>query len=180
MKAAAFILSRTRLLRGLGVALGVCGLIVLVLASSPYSLAYNRSPSIPMGLYLTKRVTADALAPGDIGCFAYRAPEWARDRGYFPAGIRLCKYVYGLPGTAVVRDGDGLWVGDRVGSPVAQYSHADSKGRPLYQDALATGVVPPDTLLMLAPARKNSFDSRYLGYIPAAEVKTQAWPIWTY
>lgn len=174
-----FLLSRARLLRGLGLALGICGLIGGVLVVSPYSLAYNRTPSIPMGVYLTKRVTSDVLVPGDIGCFAYRAPEWAQDRSYFPSGMRLCKYVYGRPGTAVFRDGDALWVGERAGPPVAHYSDADSKGRPLYQDALATGVVPAGTLLMLAPARKNSFDSRYLGYIPAEDVRTQAWPLWT-
>lgn len=174
-----FFRERASLLRGLGWGVVAGAAIAGVLALSPYSLAYNRNSSIPKGLYLTHRIEPGALTLGDIGCFPYRAPAWAKDRNYFVEGMRLCKHVYAFPGTQVFRESDGLWVGNKAGDPVARYAAADGKGRPLLQTALATGVVPAGHLLMLAPAHKNSFDSRYLGYVPASEVTTQAWPIWT-
>lgn len=147
---------------------------------NPYSVVYNRTASIPLGLYLVKEVSPKEVKLGDIGCFAYSAPAWAEGRNYFPPRFRLCKPVFAGPGEAVERKDGKLYVA-KPGAPlqeVALYAKHDSKGRALSDMALpASSVVPIHHWLMLASEKPNSFDSRYLGYIPMRDVRYIATPL---
>ena len=159
----------------------VFGLVLVkVFDWQPYGLVYNTTASIPKGVYLTKRVAPSNLAVGDIACFAYEAPAWAKSREYFLEGRRLCKVVFGLAGQKVFKEGGDIWVGSKEQPPVAKLAAKDSQGRDLPQDALTTGTVPVGHVLMLAPDYPNSFDSRYLGYIPEHRLTTRAWPLLTF
>lgn len=152
-------------------------------AFCPYSVVWNRTASIPMGVYLAERVDPSMLAHDDAACFRYVAPSWAKDRHYFPDGFMLCKYVKGLPGDTVTVSGNTVqvhWAGQSQFRPTGTLAAEDSAQRPLPPDALATQVIPSGFLLLVAPAHPNSLDSRYLGLIPAAQVTTRIHPLITW
>lgn len=172
--------SRSRFWRAVLVSTSTAALALLAYKLFvPFELAYNTTASIPRGLYLARDVQVQDLKRGDTVCFAYQPPTWATERNYFERGRRLCKYMLGLPG-------DGLEVGEgavRVKAPSGEViqmalAQADSKGRPLPDDALVSGEVPIGHVLALAPAYANSLDSRYLGPVPVNKLTHQIWPIW--
>lgn len=149
----------------------------------PYSLVWNRTASVPLGLYLAEEVSGDELKRGELGCFAYHAPTWAKARQYFPDGFKLCKPVAGVAGdTYAVRDSLLMVRHKHTGHEVVagELAKADSAGRVLPQNALDAAILQPGQLLLVAGAHANSLDSRYLGVIPTAHVKLRLYPIWTY
>lgn len=145
----------------------VVAVIATLRAHLPYELALNTTASIPRGLYLAKDYKGGRLERGQEACFEYRAPAWAAERNYFAQGRRLCKYIAGLPGDRLESSNGTLTVYPADGSSevAARYAQADSAGRPLPQGSLADGEVPAGKVLMLAPAKPNSLDSRYLGLV---------------
>ncbi len=149
----------------------------------PYSLVWNRTASIPEGLYLAKeRDVHEPLRRGDVACFRYVAPDWARERHYFPDWMRLCKPVAAVPGDEVSREGAQLYVtpvhGERT--PSGELSPQDSRGRVLPQDQLPVGTVPSGHYVLLAPAKAKSFDSRYLGLIASERITVRLTPLYTF
>jgi len=150
----------------------------------PYSLVFNRTESIPIGLYWAEDIRASKLSRGDIACFPYATPDWAKDRRYLPDGLTVCKPVAGLPGDMVKREGNKLFVSyaetPQVSKMLGEYATHDSRKRPLPQDMLPMGAVPEGTLLMVAGAHANSLDSRYVGYIPAYTIQRRIHPIYTW
>lgn len=166
-------------------------LIVLALATLaiqvyaryvPYSLTWVVTPSIPQGLYVSKAVNGRLLERDEIACFDYPAPAWAQGRGYVPEGMRLCKFVAGVPGDFFSREGDTLLRAPNGAhpAPIAQFVHVDSKKRPLPQDAPVLGEVPSGEYVMLAPKYPNSLDSRYYGRVQARTVTKTLKPIITW
>ncbi len=149
----------------------------------PYSLVWNRTPSIPEGLYLAKeRAAHEPLMRGEVACFRYEAPDWARARNYFPDWMRLCKPVAAVPGDEMSREGSQVYVTPRFGERKASgaLSLTDSRGRALPQDKVPEGVVPEGQYVLIAPARSNSFDSRYLGFIASERVTHRLSPLYTF
>jgi type IV secretory pathway protease TraF len=157
---------------------GFAGLYVA--HSQPYSLVWNRTSSIPIGLYLAEDTQGSLVHRGDLACFPYIAPDWAQSRRYFVEGLRLCKHVAGLPGD-ILQFKAGQWNlstpqdESRVVGPLLPY---DAHGRPLPTDALSDGPVHMGQLIMTAPP-KNSLDSRYLGPIARTRITNKLYPIWT-
>lgn len=141
--------------------------IAIVRAYLPYELAVNTTASIPRGLYLAKDYQGEPLVRGQAACFEYRTPAWAQAREYFAEGRRLCKYALGLSGDWVLSKDMELSILSSHGLPVAKatYAGADSRGRDLPQGVLQDGPIPAGKVLMLAPAKTNSLDSRYLGLV---------------
>lgn len=149
----------------------------------PYSLVWNRTPSIPEGLYLAKERNAhEPLARGEVVCFKYDAPHWARERRYFPEWMRLCKPVAAVPGDTVSREGSKLYVTPVYGERMAagELSPEDSRGRPLPQDKVPEGIVPSGHYVLIAPAKAKSFDSRYLGLIASDRISLRLSPLYTF
>jgi len=149
----------------------------------PYSLVWNRTPSIPMGVYLAEEVSPGQLIRGDLACFTYEPAAWALERKYFPVGVLLCKPVMGVAGDTVQRDGNKLVItsaGTKQPKVLGEYTQTDSARRPLPQDALTPGTIPENAFLMVAGAHANSLDSRYLGLIPAAQIKRRIHPLYTW
>lgn len=150
---------------------------------SPYALVYNRTASIPLGIYFGEKVSRTELKIGDTACFPYHAPAWAEDRHYFPEGFTLCKHVYGMPGDKLQIQNGELDVfphnGEAFKLPDA-FAEKDSKARAL-APALTDGMVLQDgQYLLLAPAHKNSLDSRYLGPVTLPDSTMRVKPLLTW
>lgn len=152
----------------------------------PYFVAINRTPSIPVGLYLTSSLPVDkvsALEYDKITCFRYRVPDWAESRTYFHAGGHLCKYLVAKEGDTLAQDESGVWQArgaDGVTRLVGRIAETDSVGRPLPQHMLSAGTVPSGHVLITAPALERSLDSRYLGFIPVNDLTMKKRPLLTY
>lgn len=147
----------------------------------PYGLVWNATPSIPVGLYLSKDYNAyEPLSRGDIVCWKHGDMGKYLDRGYVPADIRVCKHVVGVYGDQVAQtSGKVSVVNAQTGAvTTAQVQSLDTKGRTLDNALENITTVAPETVLVLAPEIPNALDSRYLGLIPTQVLKNRMTPIW--
>jgi conjugative transfer signal peptidase TraF len=145
----------------------------------------NTTASMPRGLWQVR--TADAsLRRGAFVtvCLSDTAPiREAAARGYLPAGIcadgyaPLVKPVAAVAGDRVTVTPRGIAVDGRPVPHTAQLVR-DSYGRPLR--AVAPGVYPvmPGQVWLLSGHDPRSFDSRYFGPVPTANVQGVARPLW--
>jgi type IV secretory pathway protease TraF len=144
--------------------------VVLVLAFSPIVPGWVKSDSIPQGLYLaTAYHGSPSLLRGQPACFPYENPAWAV-RPYMYKGELLCKYVLGLPGDTVSTAPDGATIichggtggaCDNVGIALTH----DHAGNPVQHPVWHQTVIPDGSYYMGSTRRRNSLDSRYLGFI---------------
>lgn len=148
---------------------------------SPWTIALNRTPSIPQGLYLAERAPLDSLARHDIVCVPYSPPPWALERRYLLPGTPLCKYLLGLPGERIAVEGDALSIIDdkRQTLGAGRYAAVDSHGRALPRADLPQQI-PSGHYYLGVPDKPNSLDSRYLGLAPASRLVLRLYPVWTW
>lgn len=141
-------------------------------------LAFNGTPSVPVGLYLAHKTT-DAVAPGDLVCVAGEAlPAWARERQYLPDSMRLCKRVAASSQGWVIREGNRQAVcntEDVCRETVLR--SADSKGRPLTPAFPEGPSEIPEGFIYLHSEHPRGLDSRYLGLLPAGAVALRLTPL---
>lgn len=170
---------RRNILIVLGTVFAFAAGVALYVRFIPYSISWNLTRSIPVGLYWAKVHDGHAPRLGDIVCFRYREPQWATGRAYFPPGHRLCKPVAGVPGDTVHKGQDSIQILTK-GTTTLKVVVADSdlKGRPLSTEALQDGAVAQGTVVLLAPRYPNSFDSRYVGPVFTTELTHEVWPLW--
>ena len=145
----------------------------------PVGLGFNRSASLPRGLYWHES-TPEHLHRGDRACFGYVIPDWAVARHYFPEGAQLCKVVLGLNGDRIVNH-DGRISICPPSEPcidAGQTLKADGRGRPV-QGARLPDTVPVGFFYMSSTRVSNSFDSRYLGLIDAHRITRRIYPLVT-
>jgi conjugative transfer signal peptidase TraF len=155
----------------LGVAVALLGTVI----KPSYQIRYNTSQSAPIGWY--------AIVPRSdlpVGAFALArlpvaAAALADERGYLPKTVPILKRVGAAGGQSVCARGNQIVVdGVTVGRSL---SH-DGQGRYLAAwrgcRRLAAG-----ELFLLNPENAASFDSRYFGPIPRADVIGKAIPLWT-
>jgi len=147
-------------------------------------LRVNATPSMPRGLW---QVRAGALVGrGEIVaiCPPNRADiRQAAGRGYIPPGRcpggyePLIKPVAALGGDVVTVTAAGLCVN---GHPVANTRplRTDEAGRTLHPFPAGTYRVPRGELWLLAGHDPRSFDSRYFGAVPRANIIGVARPLW--
>lgn len=161
------------------VAAAALAAVVLVLALSPVLPAVNRSESLPMGLYLATATSEKTeLVRGQLACFPYENPAWAR-RPYLYKGEILCKYVMGVPGDIVTVGADGsnqiCHAGkcQNVGTPLKRDSRGDEVQHPVFKDE----VILAGSYYMGSTRRPNSLDSRYLGLIPKNKIVKTLVPV---
>ncbi len=169
---------RTRLvLAGLSAG-GLAALAWASFASPLPRLVYNPSDSVPVGWYRIDPTSrrADALPVGSIVLARLPADTavLAAQRGYLPAHVPLLKRV-GAVSPQLVCMADGIVHIDGV--PVAAALPADRMGRPL-RTWHACRRLRPGELFLLSTTNPASFDSRYFGPIPAANVIGVAYPLW--
>jgi conjugative transfer signal peptidase TraF len=149
-------------------------------------LRLTTTPSIPRGLYLVLApetpehgALAAVCLPLDLACFG-------RNRGYLggsgpcPCHTRpVVKTILGLPGDVVELGEAGLRLNDsRIpgSAPLAR----DSMGRDLPRIAYGLYRVPASHLWLFGAADRRSWDSRYYGPVPAANVVGSLRPLLTF
>lgn len=136
---------------------------------------WNLTPSVPRGLYAVEpprslRVTTLVVV---------RPPEPLAsllDRGgYLPRGVLLLKRIFALSGQTVCRTGSQITVDGIAASPARE---RDGRGRPL-PSWQGCRVIGNDEVFLMNWDEPDSFDGRYFGPLPKADVVARAVPLWT-
>jgi signal peptidase I len=118
---------------------------------------------------IVDRVSYRFSAPrrGDLAVFTTAGIAGIPERSIF------VKRVVGLPGEKIeIRDGhvfaNGRQLNERDGIPPVSYTAPSVKT----QSVISGGsyVVPEDAYFMLGDNSRNSFDSRYWGFVPGANI----------
>jgi conjugative transfer signal peptidase TraF len=148
-------------------------------------LRVNATASMPRGLWRVA-VTEARVERGAIASVCPpdgAAIREAARRGYLPAGPcpggyePLVKPVAAIAGDLVTITARGVAVN---GTPVADTAQLeeDSAGRPLRPIPSGTYRVPVGAVWLLSGHDPRSFDSRYFGAAPTANIQGIARPIW--
>ena len=149
---------------------------VCVATAGILGLRVNLTGSIPIGVYHVVGGAA-TLHRGDIvlACLPEKVASLAHARGYILGGGRCSggtapvgKIVMALPGDTVVVGRSGLNV-NRVAVPRSRPLERDRHGRSLPSQPPGRTIVATDSLWLIGSS-SQSFDSRYFGAIPAANV----------
>jgi type IV secretory pathway protease TraF len=145
--------------------------VVLLPAISPIAPAWNRTDSLPKGLYLATRFDGGILARGQIACFPYEAPSWAKT-SYLYKGEILCKRVLGLPGDILttLSTGTNQVCHDGHCESLGKLLSHDSKGRAVEHPVWDGTVIPQGAYYLGSTRRPNSLDSRYLGLVQKTKI----------
>jgi conjugative transfer signal peptidase TraF len=137
-------------------------------------LVWNASASAPIGLYVV--TPPRGLSRGDM--VVVWLPESARQlaerRHYLPANVPAVKRIVGVAGDRVCARGMTIQIAGRP--PVSRLAH-DRFGRPLPAWNGCRRLAPNELFLLMADA-PASFDSRYFGPVPRANVLGRARLIW--
>jgi conjugative transfer signal peptidase TraF len=171
---------RRRLLRAV---LFLSPLWLLALAGLA-GLRVNHTHSFPVGVYWA---VPKAPAVGDLVFF--RPPEEAvfneaLARGYIGRGgfthyETMLKRIEAVSGDVISITTAGVTVNGRQlanSKPQA----VDQAGRPMPLWNLRDYRLGTDEVLLMSDYSPFSFDGRYFGTIPRAQIKSVAWPIWTW
>jgi len=170
-------------------ALAVCpgGAIILASLATAYAagLRINTTPSMPSGIWM---IVSARTAPkrGDIVAVCLpdgAALRQAMHRGYIAAGPcpdeaePLVKPVATVGGDLVRVSANGISVNE---TPVANTAALtrDEAGRVLHPVPAGSYRVAADEVWLLSGHDPRSFDSRYFGAVPIADVLGVARPLW--
>jgi conjugative transfer signal peptidase TraF len=163
----------------------MCALMMATLAAGETAgLRINATASMPRGLWRVH--TREPIARGAIVtvCPPDQADiREAAHRGYIPSGDcpggyePLVKPVAAIAGDLVAVTPRGIAVD---GNPVAgtEALTEDEAGRPLHPVPTGAYRVAPGEVWLLSGHDPRSFDSRYFGPVPAANVTGVARPLW--
>lgn len=136
-------------------------------------VVWNASASAPIGLY---RVVPGTPQRGDL--VLVRTPRsittLADTRRYLPAGVPLVKHIAGITGDDVCAVHGAILINGRV---VARQFDADRAGRPLPRWTGCRALARGEVFLLNRP--EESFDSRYFGPVPTANIIGRLVALWT-
>jgi len=171
--------------RTLAVCAGGATILTALAAAYAAGLRINTTPSMPRGLW---RIVTARTAPkrGDIVavCLPLGATlRQAMNRGYIAAGScpdevePLVKPVAAVSGDLVTVSSNGISVN---AAPVADTAALarDEVGRALHSVPAGSYRVASDDVWLLSGHDPRSFDSRYFGVVPIADVVGVARPLW--
>lgn len=166
----------------LAAVLAVLGAAVVVVRTS--GLRYQRTGSLPRGLYRIDR--AAPLVRGAIGtwCLPEAWGKWARARRYLARGgcpgqaEPIGKVVLAMAGDTVDLGPQGLRLNGRVLPRTAPVLR-DGRGRPLESAPFGRYVLSVGQVWLWSPYAQRSFDSRYFGPITASALISVVRPVWT-
>lgn len=138
----------------------------------PKSIVYNRTDSIPLGLYIANKNKPFELTNPGIACYNYSAQDWAKDRKYLPENYIVCKRIIGVAGDIVQYFENEVKVFSKKQNKeyVFIVAKRDSKNRPLPQPAAGTSIVIPEGAIYMAGDSAMSLDSRYLGLVSTTKI----------
>lgn len=171
---------RAALLAAIGIPLAVC--VVLVVRTS--RLRLNTTDSMPRGLWHVSPVTG-AVRRGMAVTLCLpkgAAARLALARNYVSPGFcasgtaPLLKPVAAVAGDDVTVTAAGISV-NGVPIPNSAARPHDAAGRPLHPIAPGTYRVAPGQVWLISSYSAESWDSRYLGPVPIADIRSLAQPI---
>lgn len=142
----------------------------------PLKIVYNASASAPLGWYAIDE--AGEISVGDL--VVVRQPLSAEalmvERGYIARDVPLVKFVMAMAGARICRQGDLVTINaHEVGDALPR----DSRGRPLPRWDGCHVLTGGEVFLFNGDVR-GSFDGRYFGPTPAADIIGKARPLWTW
>ncbi|MFJ4345065.1 conjugative transfer signal peptidase TraF [Pseudomonas sp. NPDC089401] len=145
----------------------------------------NVTSSFPPGIYW---VVDKAPEKGDLVLFCPPESEvfsLAHARGYLAGGpcpggyMHLLKRLVGTAGDDVAIDADGVRVNGQLQAR-SQPLQRDPSGRPMPHPAAARFRLQDAQVLMLSDYSRLSFDGRYFGAVPEAQLGevVEPWLVW--
>jgi conjugative transfer signal peptidase TraF len=160
-------------------------LLLSLALAGPAGLRVNATASMPRGIWRVEAAGA-RIARGDIVSVCLPDNPVVREavrRGYISAGPcpggyePLIKSIVGIAGDAVTVTAHDIAVN---GEPIADSAalDKDSVDRPLQPIPAGVYIVPAGSVWLLSGHDPRSFDSRYFGAVPAANIQGAARPIW--
>jgi len=151
----------------IAVLLGVVGVALLAYAVlwPRYRITYSLTESLPWRLYLVH--IGQRPLRGDLAAF------YPPDNRFYPHHSGFMKYVAGVAGDQVTREGQAFYINDRA---VGIAKTTSRYGLPL--DPGPVGVIPDGFYFVWTP-EVDSYDSRYadIGWIPLSRVVGVAEPL---
>ena len=155
---------------------------MLVVLLGRFQLNYTQS--LPVGLYWTTQAGPIARGATVLVCLPKPIALFARRRGYLWRGrcpgsaAPVGKLVLAAEGDVVGLTEEGLSVNGRL-MPRTEPVQADSKGRRVVHYPYGVYTVARNEVWLYSPYHRMSFDSRYFGPIPTANVTSRIVAIWT-
>mgnify|MGYP003381547111 FL=1 len=153
----------------------LCGLAIFTVLG----VRINVTASIPLGLYIQ---SSEKPARGLIAEFCPEGmskSQSERYRGFgfgcHDHGIPLLKPIVAVSGDRVQFSPQGIAVNGKL-IPNTAPRRADGQGRPLRPWPAGDYTVEPDKIVVASAYHPGSYDSRYLGPIPVADVKLNLRP----
>ena len=166
---------RTHRRAGLAAMSGAIALVALPPVFDPAPrLVWNASPSAPEGLYLVSPGARPRRGTIVIARLPAPARILAASRHYLPADVPLVKPVAAIAGDRVCAAGAMIRIN---GKPVAERLSRDRRGRRLPRWPGCRTLIEGEVFL-LGTRRLDSFDGRYFGPVPGANVVGTARLIW--
>lgn len=158
--------------RTLGV-LGVGALLLPSLFPPKPLLVWNTSESAPVGLYLISEARAPASGDMVLARVPGRFRRLAAERRYLPANVPLVKRVAAVPGDTVCAVHASIVINGKV---AAVRAARDARGRsmPWWNGCM---ILDQRTYFLLMD-HPRSFDGRYFGPTPRADILGAAAPAW--
>ncbi|MDE2135737.1 MAG: conjugative transfer signal peptidase TraF [Alphaproteobacteria bacterium] len=151
--------------------------ILAATATIPHTpvLVWNATASAPIGLYV--RLPESTPKRGDL--VLVRPPaaiaQFASRRGYLPANVPLIKRIIALSGDTICARDDSILLD---GQPLVQRQTIDGQGRPLPHWSGCHTLGRHEVFLAMTHV-SDSFDGRYFGAIPTANIVGRLVPLWT-
>lgn len=147
-------------------------------------VAYNPTPSVPRGWYLSVPVVR--LQHGDLVAVCLEEPilSLVLARGYQGPGpcpgriAPLGKYIAGIPGDTVTIDSAGVQINGRR-LRTSRALATDRGGRPLPHLPAGRFVLKPDRYWLHSDHTPRAFDSRYFGAVSRATIRRHMIPLHT-
>jgi conjugative transfer signal peptidase TraF len=166
----------------------LCSAALILLApgcliASKLGYRINWTPSLPVGIWKVAALTGPvqrgqivSICPTDTTIFQLALARHYLSWGLCPGGYAsLLKPVAAVAGDQVAISGQGIAI-NGVLVPNSQPLTKDSMGRPLIPVRAGLYIVRPGTVWLVS-SRAQSFDSRYFGPLPAANILGRARPV---
>jgi len=152
----------------------VAGCVVEIAWNPKPLLVWNVTASAPIGLY-RRSFSSVERAAWVLMTPPRQAHILAAQRGYLPLNVPMVKRVAALSGDTVCRANSAVTI-NGVARAIALLR--DSKGRvlPVWQGCERLN----DNQIFVLTAPSASFDSRYFGVVPRANIIERIEPLWTF
>lgn len=156
-------------------ALGIAAVAGTATTARTPVLVWNATASAPIGLYVC--LPEPSLKQGDL--VLVRPPvaiaQFASRRGYLPANVPLVKHIVALSGDTICARDNSIFLN---GQPLVQRQIIDGQGRPLPHWSGCHTLASHEVFLAMTHV-PDSFDGRYFGAIPVANIVGRLVPLWT-